>query len=143
MAAAALPEQINLHYAGAAGDGSLSVDYVSTTDKTGGVKWGLSPSALTNVYPSTTSFAYDTIGFLHQGFLNTSTVAPGAPVYYSVGSDAGGWSPVFTVTPKVTRPEVHCVFGDFGIANDVCMADLVKDAQAGVYDSVLHVGDWA
>jgi len=143
VAAAALPEQINLHYAGAAGDGSLSVDYVSTTDKTGGVKWGLSPSALTNVYPSTTSFAYDTIGFLHQGFLNTSTVAPGAPVYYSVGSDAGGWSPVFTVTPKVTRPEVHCVFGDFGIANDVCMADLVKDAQAGVYDSVLHVGDWA
>lgn len=47
------------------------------------------------------------------------------------------------VTPIVNRPEVHAVFGDFGYANDVCMDQLIKDAEAGVYDSVLHVGDWA
>lgn len=89
MAAAAAPEQIILHYAGPDGTGSLSVDWVSTTDKTGSVAWGTDGgSTFPNVYPSTTSFAYDTIGFLHQGFINSSSVAVGQVVSYKVGSDA-------------------------------------------------------
>ena len=35
------------------------------------------------------------------------------------------------------------MFGDFGLSNDVCMADLTAAALAGDFDTVLHVGDHA
>lgn len=35
------------------------------------------------------------------------------------------------------------MYGDFGAANDVILDTLIADAQAGVFDTVLHVGDWA
>lgn len=39
--------------------------------------------------------------------------------------------------------ERFAVFGDFGLANDECMTDLISEAAKGTFDSVLHVGDWA
>lgn len=79
---------------------------------------------------------------MHQATMDFSFLAPGASGYYAV-SVAGVSSAVFEVVPTLTRPEVHVVFGDFGLANDVSMAALVADAAAGAFDSVLHVGDWA
>ena len=131
------PEQIHIAYAAAA---ALSVDFVGGA-AAGAARWGASPSALTHSANSSSS-EFATIGWMHQATMDFSFLAPGASGYYAV-SVADVSSAVFEVVPTLTRPEVHVVFGDFGLANDVSMAALVADAAAGAFDSVLHVGDWA
>jgi hypothetical protein len=116
------------------------VDFVGSS-ATGSVSWGASKGALTKTQ-ATTSFLFSTIGHLHQAKMVFDST-PGAAGFYQVNTSDGAASEVFAVTPVVARPEVFAVFGDFGYANDVCMDSLIKDAQDGVYDAVLHVGDWA
>ena len=116
--------------------GQFSVDFVGGSGST--LVW---TSLSGNAWKSApcTSFTHPTIGYMSAGLLDFSSVAPGAKASYMVG-DARSNSSVYTVTPKVTRPEVYAVYGDFGIANDVCMPDLIAEAAKGTYDSVLHVG---
>jgi hypothetical protein len=134
------PEQIHIAYTSAGGS-ALSVDFVGGA-AAGAVRWGASPSALTRSANSS-SFAFATIGWLHQALMDFAGVVPaGARGYYSV-EVAGNASAVFEIIPLVNRSERHVVFGDFGLRNDVSMGALIADAAAGVFDSVLHVGDWA
>jgi acid phosphatase type 7 len=72
----------------------------------------------------------------------TFDVTEGQKAYYQVTAN-GEQSAVFEVTPVVGPTEKFAVFGDFGFANDICMNDLIQEAAAGTYNSVLHVGDWA
>jgi hypothetical protein len=140
-ARAAAVEQIHIAYTGKLGQ--LSVDYVST-DADGLVAWSTDNKTFTTA--NTTSFYYDGIGNLHQGLMAPLPTTPGTPIYYRVGGGASQlWSQTFVVTPvPETYPaQRYAVFGDFGLANDVCMNDLIASAQAGAFDAVLHVGDWA
>ena len=117
--------------------GRLAVDFVSTvagsaaahTSIDGGRTWLLSPA---------TSLEFPTIGYLGQAALEFTGVAPGAKAQYFITA-AGSNSSVYEVTPIVARPERFAVFGDFGLAEDVCMDDLIAQAGTGAFDSVLHV----
>lgn len=91
---------------------------------------------------NTTSFYYDTIGQMHQGALAFAGAAAGAACSYRVGTAAGA-SSTYSVTPIVAHAERFAVFGDFGLVNDIVMADLTSAAAEGAFDSVLHVGDFA
>lgn len=131
------PAEINLHYTNTAG--VLSVDFVAS-DARGAVAFTLTGGATVTV--NTTSFNYDTIGYLHQGVLDLSAATPGQTATYRVFT-ASGTSSLFTITPIVSGPTRYATFGDFGLVNDESMADLVREASAGSFDAVLHVGDWA
>ncbi|KAF5277847.1 hypothetical protein FQR65_LT15910 [Abscondita terminalis] len=64
---------------------------------------------------------------------------------YHVGSDLG-WSDEFWFrTPPVVetwQPSL-AIFGDLGFENAQSLARLQKDTHAGMYDAILHVGDFA
>jgi hypothetical protein len=135
------PEQIHLAYTGIPGE--LSVDFVTQSSDGAGARWGLTNSSWTG-FANATSFLYPAIGYMHQALMQFGEGSGSGEVfYYQVGSDAAGWSQAFAVTPSPARPEVFVVYGDFGLANDVSLDALIADASAGVFDSVLHVGDFA
>jgi len=115
------------------------VDFVSSSFE-GNVSWGISKTSLTNSN-TTSSFNYTTIGILHQGLM-VFDVAAGQKAYYQVSS-GGESSAIFEVTPIVGDVEKFAIFGDFGYKSDVCMNDLIQEAAAGSFDSVMHVGDFA
>ena len=117
--------------------GDLAVDFVSA-GADGNVSFAASASGPFTTRAST-SFAFPSVGFMHQAVMSFGAAPAG---FYKVGS-AGGESAVFAVTPSPARSEVFAVLGDFGLRHDECMADLVRGAAAGEFDSVLHVGDWA
>ena len=133
---AAAPEQINLHPT--ARRGVLSVDFVASAAD-GFVSFSSGGGPFVSV--NTTSFMYDTIGFMHQGTLDLSAVPIGASALYRVATSAGS-STTFSITPQVTVPK-YAVYGDFGLVNDESMDDIIKFAHAGEFDCVLHVGDFA
>ena len=80
------------------------------------------------------SIHFGNIGFLHQG-LCTFPAVPGAKAYYRVASPAAN-SSVFTIQPVPARgdAEVFAVWGDFGLTNDVCLNDIIAEAQKGTFD---------
>jgi len=65
---------------------------------------------------------------------------------YHVGSDLG-WSPVFWfVTPPMNLTEWApsiAIYGDMGNVNAQSLPRLQSETQAGLYDSIIHVGDFA
>ena len=92
---------------------------------------------------TTTSFAFNEVGVLHQGLMAFAAAPAGASGFYRCCS-GGECSTVNHVVPNVAAgKERFAVFGDFGIINDESMTDLIAQAAKGSYDSVLHVGDWA
>jgi len=140
-AAAGAPavEQVHVAYTGT--PGQLSVDFVAV-DSAGFVE--VSSDNATWTRAATTSFYFFTVGWMHQGLLDWGSVGSGQTVFYRVGC-GNGTSATFAIVPRPARgaQEVFAVFGDFGLVNNVCLDALVADAEAGVYDSVVHVGDFA
>lgn len=133
--------QIHVAYTGVTGQ--LSVDFVSSQPgeaaaftSLDGVAWTAAPAS---------TFFFPSVGYLSQALLSWSgpALAPGQVVHYFVGVPSVSNSTVFSVTPVVSGPESFVVYGDFGAANDRCMASLIADARSGAFDTVLHVGDWA
>jgi hypothetical protein len=63
-----------------------------------------------------------------------------------VGSLECGWSDVFWFK---TYPSDHnwsprfALFGDMGNVNAVSLPRLQKETQSGMYDMIIHVGDFA
>jgi hypothetical protein len=137
LAAAKVPEQIHIAYTGIKGE--LSVDFVSDA-AVGAARWTVDNSSWT--LSNSTSFNFVEIGWMHQALMQFGTLKTGAPAWYQVGSQQGGWSPAFKVFPRPARgeQEVFAVFGDFGLSNDISMNALIADAAAGAFDTVLHVG---
>jgi hypothetical protein len=140
LAAAAPPSQINIHYTQT--PGTLSVDFVSQAAD-GVVQFGASANPESFKNSTTSSFAFNEVGVLHQGLMAFAAAPAGASGFYRVCS-GGECSTVNHVVPNVAAgQERFAVFGDFGIINDESMTDLIAQAAKGSYDSVLHVGDWA
>jgi len=71
---------------------------------------------------------------------------PNSTYYYHVGG-IRGWSPVFgfrTVPQETTGwPLTLAVYGDLGVVNSRSLIRLQQEAHQGVYDAMLHVGDFA
>jgi len=151
FATAAAIEQIHIAYTPQ--PGVLSVDFVSADGKPARAWTSLDNKTWSAPVLATTLYA-PTIGYLHQATLNFSGVARGATAFYKLTTGAAvspalaatpeleNSSPVFAVTPEVSRPEVFAVFGDMG-STSVCAADLAASAARRDFDSVLHVGDMA
>ncbi|PAA79726.1 hypothetical protein BOX15_Mlig013175g4 [Macrostomum lignano] len=63
---------------------------------------------------------------------------------YRCGSQATGWSDWFEFrTPKRGFSPRLAMFGDMGMVNAQSLPRLMQDASAGMYDAILHVGDFA
>jgi len=138
LPAVAKIEQIHISYTGVQGE--LAVDFVASSAGSAQAYTSLDKSTWRSV--PATQFHALTIGYMSQALLDFKGISAGSPAFYFV-SGGGDNSTIFEVTPIVSRPEVFAVYGDFGLANDVCMDNLVAEAAKGTFDSVLHVGDWA
>ena len=64
-------------------------------------------------------------------------------LYYKVGDTSCGWSKTFSQHFEPSGPITFAVFGDAGAQNFRSQPQLVADAEAGVFQYVLHVGDAA
>lgn len=144
------------------------------TEAVGGVKWGPSPNSLTNFAPASlvTSYAPSDLcgepargmGWQPSHFWLTATIiglVPGAiaPVVYSFGSDALGWSaPLsFRAPPALSSSVKMLLLADNGVTEpdgatdhwdepdaSLTVARLAALAQGGSgydYSLVLHPGD--
>jgi hypothetical protein len=66
--------------------------------------------------------------------------------YTLSNSDSGsGFSGYFTSLPNNQRQggKMYAVYGDLGLDNDISLAQIVSEAKSGVYDMVIHSGDFA
>ena len=65
---------------------------------------------------------------------------------YHCGSPIYGWSSIFYFTAMNASPDFaprFAVYGDLGNINPQSMARLQEDTAQGLYDAILHVGDFA
>ena len=133
----AAPEQVHVSYTGKPSE--LALDFVSSSNEQAYVTV---TSRGVNTRVNTSSFHFPQIGYMNQALLSFPGIERGESASYTITAD-GASSESFSVTPELSHPERFAIFGDFGLVNDVCMEDLTAQAKAGVYDSVLHVGDCA
>ena len=113
------------------------------------VQWGATASGLTN---SAAGVSWDwkdpSTGRPYTFNQATMTgLAPGATVYYSVGS-ADGMSAVTSFVATRTNfsteaPLRIAWFGDLGVDNAQALSFIQAEAAQGVFDHVVHVGDYA
>ncbi|KAI8476656.1 MAG: Metallo-dependent phosphatase-like protein [Monoraphidium minutum] len=114
--------------------GRYLVQWVSGSRAPQTVQWGPSPGALGSAAPSTTvtytksqmcGTPANGTGWLDPGFMHTAAIpqrpSPGARVFYRFGSDATGWSQVFSFrgAPAPGGVTKVLVFNDVGMTNPV------------------------
>lgn len=72
-------------------------------------------------------------------------LSPNSKYVYHCGSDLG-WSPMFwfhtAPDENIWSPHI-ALYGDMGNENAQSLARLQEETQRGVYDAILHVGDFA
>uniref|UniRef100_A0A673MWX9 Purple acid phosphatase n=1 Tax=Sinocyclocheilus rhinocerous TaxID=307959 RepID=A0A673MWX9_9TELE len=81
--------------------------------------------------------------YVHRVTLTDLT--PAASYVYHCGSDAG-WSDIFYFTSlneSVSFSPRFALFGDMGNENPQSLSRLQKETQMGMYDVILHIGDFA
>lgn len=109
------------------------------------LRFGEAGKPMTSIANGTSTPFDEPVQFIHRAA--ATGLRAGTTYSYVVGSPAGGWSNVSTMTtaPVPGSPEagalVFAVYGDMGLDNERSLAWLVKDVEAGAFDAVLHVGD--
>lgn len=81
--------------------------------------------------------------YIHRVVL--SGLTPSSKYVYHCGSDYG-WSPEFwfNTVPQESSWAPHvAIYGDMGNENAQSLARLQEETQRGMYDAILHVGDFA
>ncbi|KAJ8290422.1 hypothetical protein GJAV_G00012650 [Gymnothorax javanicus] len=81
--------------------------------------------------------------YIHR--VTLTDLKPGSPYVYHCGSK-DGWSDIFYFTAlneTVTWSPRVALFGDLGNENPQSLSRLQKDTQVGMYDAILHIGDFA
>jgi len=81
--------------------------------------------------------------YIHN--VNLRQLTPGSKYVYHCGSDQG-WSDMFwfTTSPdESTWSPQLAIFGDLGNENAKSLPHLQEEVQRGMYDAILHVGDFA
>jgi len=138
--ACATPTQTHIALSGKAGE--VWVTYSTTATDTGIVQYGTSSASLTtNVSSVVTKFVDENYtAYVHDAHITGLT--PESRYYYRVGSDTDGWSKVFSFSTK-TKNITYAVYGDLGYVNDNSIAQLTAEIEDGVFQQVLHVGDFA
>lgn len=83
------------------------------------------------------------VQYVHR--VKLTDLQPGQTYEYVCGSEQG-WSPVFAFTAMrdgTNWSPRFAVYGDMGNINAQSLPRLQQDTQKGLYDAVLHVGDFA
>jgi len=137
----AAPSQVHITLSGKVGE--IYVTYStpgSIADSN--VQYGLSNTTLsTTVVGTQTKFTDDSyVAYIHDVLL--TGLADNTRYYYRVGSNSDAWSKVFTFKTK-TKNITYAIYGDLGYVNDNAIAQLTAEVEDGVYDQILHVGDFA
>eukprot|EP01116_Phalansterium_solitarium_P013017 TRINITY_DN2984_c0_g3_i1.p1 TRINITY_DN2984_c0_g3~~TRINITY_DN2984_c0_g3_i1.p1 ORF type:complete len:415 (+),score=146.40 TRINITY_DN2984_c0_g3_i1:1586-2830(+) len=142
------PEQIHLALTGVPGQMVVSWATQQDPNGTATVQYGQSSSALSE------SMTGESFPFVDGGSENRTIyifnvklvgLAAATRYFYRVGDGAKTWSDVynFTTLPSGQPTVEMAVFGDMGVENAQSMPLLLKEAAAGAYDVILHVGDMA
>ena len=151
----------------------MNVTWWAPSAAQGYVKWGASPSALTHLAPASAATYSQadmcgapatTMGWVQPFYWHTATMAgltPGspAPVFYSYGSDALGWSQPasFLPAPAPGAPTRLLLLADNGVTEpDGCqdhwdepqasltvqhMRDLINSGTGYDFSLIVHPGD--
>lgn len=110
---------------------------------------GTAPDQLTQSFNGS-SWLFEDLGnsqWLHR--LNMTGFQAGTQYYYRCGDNAGNWSATFNFKTQPMDSDdyqpVIAIFGDFGIDVNAqsTLPWLYKDAAAGAFDVVAHIGDFA
>ena len=147
-AAAALPPISHVHLALSSDPTAMHVQWTTNDARASEnvVSYGASAGALSNT-ANGASWSFTDGGRTYNLHRATMTgLTPGATVFYAVGGPSGVSTTsqfVATRTNYTVDPLVIAWIGDLGYANAQADSYLQAEVLAGVYDHVVHVGDFA
>lgn len=142
------PEQVHLSYPGIPGSMLVTWTTVNETEDSV-VEYGVWGGKLFELSAKGQATLFEDGGFekrqmfIHRVML--TDLKPGISYVYHCGSDAG-WSDMFYLTALKEGADWSprfALFGDMGNENPQSLARLQKDTQVGMYDAILHIGDFA
>ncbi|GAA6103175.1 acid phosphatase type 7 [Tachysurus ichikawai] len=141
------PEQVHISYPGV--EGSMVVTWTTFDYTESVVEYGLWGGKLFSHIAKGNSTLFVDGGpekrkmYVHK--VTLPELRPGDKYVYHCGSEEG-WSDIlfFTALNDATSVSPRFVlFGDMGNENPQSLARLQKETQAGMYDVILHIGDFA
>jgi len=138
--ASAVPTQIHLTLTGKQGE--IYVMYSTTASTDSNVKYGTSNTSLTMNATGTATKFVDGNYTAYEHVVQLTGLKLESIYFYQVGSASDGWSKVFNFNTK-TKNITYAVYGDLGYVNDEAIAQLTAEVTDGVFQQVLHVGDFA
>ncbi|KAK5604223.1 Acid phosphatase type 7 [Crenichthys baileyi] len=141
------PEQVHLSYAGV--PGSMVVTWTTFNKTESKVEYGFEGGRLFEMSAKGDATVFVDSGeekrkmFIHR--VTLTGLKPAATYVYHCGSDEG-WSDIFSFTALNSSSSFSprfALYGDLGNENPQSLARLQKETQQGMYDVVLHIGDFA
>lgn len=144
------PQQIRLSIYGD-DDHSFVITWTTFNETTTQVECGLDPRHLDLTLTGSQELFIDggpehRRQFIHRVVVNGSGLTPLTAYYYRVGSPNYGWSDLFwfkTYPKGQDWSSRLAIYGDLGNVNGVSLPQLQEDTQQGLYDMIIHVGDFA
>lgn len=148
LAAASPPEQVKLSPTGRAGE--MHVSFVTVGEcEAGHVTWMVPAEGGGGTAPASCSYFTEGMTAPISVYAAVMTSLPPAAEVDYVLTAGGVDSETFNFTqwPGVRRqgggPKVYAVFADFGLAEDVSLANLLAASAAGEFDACVWPGDFA
>ncbi|XP_036397978.1 acid phosphatase type 7 [Megalops cyprinoides] len=141
------PEQVHLSYPGV--PCCMVITWTTFNETESVVEYSAWGGKLFNQVAKGTSTVFEDGGsekrrlYIHR--VTLAGLRPGSVYAYHCGSEAG-WSEVFYFTAlneSTTWSPKFALFGDMGNENPQSLARLQKETQIGMYDAILHIGDFA
>ncbi|XP_072464422.1 acid phosphatase type 7 isoform X1 [Notamacropus eugenii] len=143
----AAPEQVHLSYPGE--PGCMTVTWTTWVPAASEVQFGLQLDGVLPLRAQGASSPFVDGGILRRKLymhrVTLQGLLPGVQYVYRCGS-AQGWSRRFRFRALQSGPNWSprlAVFGDMGADNPQALPRLRRETQQGMYDVVLHVGDFA
>ncbi|XP_060789936.1 acid phosphatase type 7 [Neoarius graeffei] len=141
------PEQVHISYPGV--EGLMVITWTTFNYTESVVEYGLWGGKLFSHTAKGNSTLFIDGGsekrqmYVHK--VSLPELQPGATYVYHCGSEEG-WSDLFFFTAlndSTSFSPRFALFGDMGNENPQSLARLQKETQAGMYDVILHIGDFA
>ncbi|KAG9336512.1 hypothetical protein JZ751_002859 [Albula glossodonta] len=141
------PEQVHISYPGVTR--SMVITWTTFNKTESLVEYSMWGGKLFDLKAKGTSTIFEDGGsekrklYIHR--VTLLDLRPGSAYVYHCGSEAG-WSDIFYFTAlneSTTWNPRFALFGDMGNENPQSLARLQKETQIGMYDAILHIGDFA